>query len=40
VFSLVAALLYATASVLQHRAAVEAPREQSLRVGLLGYLAR
>ena len=39
-FSLVAALLYATASVLQHRAAVEAPREQSLRVGLLGYLAR
>ncbi|HVM65410.1 MAG TPA: DMT family transporter [Acidimicrobiales bacterium] len=40
VFSLVAALLYAAASVLQHRAAVEAPRDQSLRVGLLGYLAR
>jgi drug/metabolite transporter (DMT)-like permease len=40
VFSLVAALLYATASVLQHRAAVEAPEDQSLRVGLLGYLAR
>ncbi len=39
-FSLVAALLYATASVLQHRAAVEAPRDRSLRVGLLGYLAR
>jgi drug/metabolite transporter (DMT)-like permease len=40
VFSLVAALLYAAASVLQHRAAVDAPRDQSLRVGLLGYLAR
>jgi len=40
VFSLVAALLYAAASVLQHRAAVEAPHEHSLRVGLLGYLAR
>ncbi len=39
-FSLVAALLYAAASVLQHRAAVEAPHEHSLRVGLLGYLAR
>ena len=39
-FALVAALLYAAASVLQHRAAVEAPREHSLRVGLLGYLAR
>jgi drug/metabolite transporter (DMT)-like permease len=40
VFSLVAALLYAAASVLQHRAAVIAPLEQSLRVGLLGHLAR
>jgi drug/metabolite transporter (DMT)-like permease len=39
-FSLVAALLYAAASVLQHRAAVAAPREQSLRVGLLGHLAQ
>lgn len=39
VYSLVAALLYAAASVLQHRAAVGAPREQSLRVGLLGHLA-
>jgi len=40
VFSLVAALLYATASVLQHRAAVQVPEEHSLRVGLLGHLAR
>ena len=39
VFSLVAALLYAAASVLQHRAAVEAPQEHSLRVHLLGHLA-
>jgi drug/metabolite transporter (DMT)-like permease len=39
-YSLVAALLYAAASVLQHRAAVAAPREQSLRVGLLGHLAQ
>jgi drug/metabolite transporter (DMT)-like permease len=39
-FSLAAALLYAAASVLQHRAAVEAPREQSLRMGLLGHLAQ
>ena len=38
-FSLLAALLYAAASVLQHRAAVAAPREQSLKVGLLGHLA-
>jgi drug/metabolite transporter (DMT)-like permease len=40
VFALVAAMLYAAASVFQHRAAVQAPREHSLRVGLLGYLAR
>jgi len=40
VFSLVAALLYAAASVLQHRAAVAAPREHSLRMGLLGHLAQ
>ena len=39
-FSLVAALLYAAASVLQHRAAVAAPREHSLRMGLLGHLAQ
>jgi len=39
VYSLVAALLYAAASVLQHRAAVAAPQERSLRVGLLGHLA-
>jgi drug/metabolite transporter (DMT)-like permease len=40
VFALVAALLYAAASVLQHRAAVAAPGEHSLRVGLLGHLAQ
>ena len=40
VFSLVAALMYAAASVLQHRAAIAAPREHSLRVGLLSHLAR
>lgn len=38
--SLVAALLYATASVLQHRAAVAAPLERSIRAGLLTHLVR
>ena len=33
-----AALLYAVASVLQHRAALEAPAEQSMRIGLLARL--
>ncbi len=36
--SVVAALLYAVASVLQHRAAVEAPAHHSLRPGLLAHL--
>lgn len=36
--SLIAALLYATASVLQHRAAVSAPVERSMRLGLLAGL--
>jgi drug/metabolite transporter (DMT)-like permease len=36
--SLVAAVLYAAASVFQHRAAVEAPRERSMRPGLLAHL--
>ena len=36
--SLVAALLYATASVLQHRAAREVPADQSLRLSLLARL--
>ncbi|MBV8431842.1 MAG: DMT family transporter [Solirubrobacterales bacterium] len=39
VMSLVAAVLYAAASVFQHRAAVAAPRRHSLRPGLLGHLA-
>ncbi|HEY2427842.1 MAG TPA: DMT family transporter [Acidimicrobiales bacterium] len=38
VCSLVAALLYAAASVFQHRAAVAAPAERSLRPGLLTHL--
>ena len=37
--SLVAALLYAVASVLQHRSAVVAPAKHSLRPGLLTHLA-
>jgi drug/metabolite transporter (DMT)-like permease len=36
--SLVAAMLYAAASVLQHRAAAAAPVERSLRAGLLTHL--
>jgi len=39
VASLVAALLYAVASVLQHRSAVAAPARHSMRPGLLAHLA-
>jgi drug/metabolite transporter (DMT)-like permease len=38
-FALLAALLYAVASVLQQRAAVSTPHEHSLRIGLLAKLA-
>ncbi len=40
VFALAAALLFATASVLQQRAASQAPGDRSLRVGLLWHLFR
>jgi drug/metabolite transporter (DMT)-like permease len=39
-FALLSALLYAAASVAQQRAASTAPRDQSLRIGLLVYLLR
>ena len=40
VFALLAALLYAVASVMQQRAAATAPPDKSLRIGLLTRLAR
>jgi drug/metabolite transporter (DMT)-like permease len=40
VCALVSSLLYALASVLQHRAAIVQPKDQAMRLGLLGRLAR